>query len=112
LGLSVAYGIIGDHGGQIEVDSQMGKGTTFTIRLPGLNATQIASTKIKNTIKRVTGSLKIKSLIGPDSASNGKSNGSSNGHSQAESDEKEKTPPKGLLKIRKLKKDTEVELVE
>jgi len=34
LGLSVVYGIIRDHGGLIKVDSVVGKGTTFTIRLP------------------------------------------------------------------------------
>lgn len=34
LGLSVAYGIITDHNGRIEVDSKIGKGTTFRIFLP------------------------------------------------------------------------------
>ncbi len=34
LGLSVCYGIIKDHGGEIKVDSEEGKGTTFTISLP------------------------------------------------------------------------------
>lgn len=34
LGLSVCYGIIKDHGGEIKVDSKEGKGTTFTISLP------------------------------------------------------------------------------
>ena len=34
LGLSVCYGIIKDHGGEIRVESEEGKGTTFTIRLP------------------------------------------------------------------------------
>ena len=34
LGLSVVYGIIRDHQGDIKVDSVVGKGTTFTIRLP------------------------------------------------------------------------------
>lgn len=34
LGLSVAYGIITTHNGQIEVNSRLGQGTTFTIRLP------------------------------------------------------------------------------
>ena len=34
LGLSVAYGIVKEHGGSIFVDSQLGKGTTFRIALP------------------------------------------------------------------------------
>jgi signal transduction histidine kinase len=34
LGLSVCYGIIKDHGGEIKVDSKERKGTTFTISLP------------------------------------------------------------------------------
>ncbi len=34
LGLSVSYGIIKDHEGQIEVESSVGEGTTFTVRLP------------------------------------------------------------------------------
>ncbi len=34
LGLSVSYGIIHDHGGTIEVKSEVGKGTVFTIHLP------------------------------------------------------------------------------
>jgi signal transduction histidine kinase len=34
LGLSVSYGIISQHKGRIDVESQVGKGTTFTVRLP------------------------------------------------------------------------------
>ncbi|MCU6433518.1 PAS domain-containing protein [Undibacterium sp. Jales W-56] len=34
LGLSLAYGIIKKHRGKIEVESELGKGTSFTIRLP------------------------------------------------------------------------------
>ncbi len=34
LGLSVSYGIVEQHGGTIEVESQVGVGTTFIIKLP------------------------------------------------------------------------------
>ena len=34
LGLAVAWGIVQEHGGSIRVDSRLGRGTTFTIRLP------------------------------------------------------------------------------
>jgi CheY-like chemotaxis protein len=34
LGLSVVYGIVTRHGGDIEVESRLGRGTTFTLRLP------------------------------------------------------------------------------
>jgi signal transduction histidine kinase len=34
LGLSVSYGIIRDHGGNIEVESEVGRGTTFRVRIP------------------------------------------------------------------------------
>ncbi len=45
LGLSLSYGIIQKHGGTIEVQSELGKGTTFTIRLP---ITQTRSTSSRN----------------------------------------------------------------
>ena len=36
LGLSVSYGIVEQHGGSIEVESEFGTGSTFTIRLPAV----------------------------------------------------------------------------
>ena len=34
LGLAVIWGIIDNHNGTIRVESQVGAGTTFTIRIP------------------------------------------------------------------------------
>ena len=34
LGLSICYSIVADHEGRIEVDSHLGKGTTFRVLLP------------------------------------------------------------------------------
>ncbi len=34
LGLAISYGIVKEHKGSISVESELGKGTTFTVRLP------------------------------------------------------------------------------
>ena len=40
LGLAISYGIIKEHQGMISVQSEVGKGTTFTIQLPVAEGTQ------------------------------------------------------------------------
>ncbi len=42
LGLAIVYGIIDRHGGTLKVDSQPGKGTTFTVWLPLKGAEEAA----------------------------------------------------------------------
>jgi histidine kinase len=37
LGLSISYGIVRDYDGTIKVESKEGKGTTFTIKFPGIH---------------------------------------------------------------------------
>jgi signal transduction histidine kinase len=46
LGLSISHGIVQKHGGEIQVESELGKGTTFTILLPikGIESTLSAET--------------------------------------------------------------------
>ncbi len=51
LGMSVAYGIITRHGGNIDVESEVGNGSTVTIRLPIKKGTAGSKVSIK-TIKR------------------------------------------------------------
>ena len=43
LGLSISYGIIKDHRGDVSVESVEGKGTTFRISLPGVDARPAAN---------------------------------------------------------------------
>ncbi|MBA3440250.1 MAG: response regulator [Pyrinomonadaceae bacterium] len=45
LGLAVSYGIIRRHEGTIEVESELGRGTTFSIRLPVAEGLTVASAK-------------------------------------------------------------------
>jgi two-component system NtrC family sensor kinase len=40
LGLSVSYGILQQQGGTLEVESEVGKGSTFTVTLPAMSAAQ------------------------------------------------------------------------
>jgi two-component system NtrC family sensor kinase len=46
LGLAVVYGIVQRHGGQIAVDSQVGTGTVFQLRLPRRGATNREPTTV------------------------------------------------------------------
>lgn len=47
LGLSVSYGIIKRHGGRIDVQSQPGRGSTFTITLPSAESSERRSKPLK-----------------------------------------------------------------
>jgi signal transduction histidine kinase len=40
LGLSICHSIVDQHGGSIGVESQSGKGSTFTVKLPSLAVTE------------------------------------------------------------------------
>jgi len=46
LGLSVSYGIVHKHHGQIEVDSKVGQGTTFRVTLPMRRAVAVGEAQL------------------------------------------------------------------
>ena len=48
LGLSVSLGIVERHGGQLVVESEVGEGTTFTVRLP-ISVGRVAAMSLNNT---------------------------------------------------------------
>jgi len=58
LGLSISYGIINNHGGKISAQSELGKGTSFTILLPvdetaSLNEGEVDSLQFAGRIGRL-----------------------------------------------------------
>lgn len=55
LGLSQVYGIVKQHGGEIIVDSVVGRGTEFTIYLPALPPTVASEPEEEETIERARG---------------------------------------------------------
>ncbi len=50
LGLSVSHGIIEAHGGTIDVESEVGKGSTFRVRLPLIGSPEVADSAISGSI--------------------------------------------------------------
>lgn len=42
LGLALVHAIVADHGGRVRVDSEVGRGTTFTVDLPAAEAVPVA----------------------------------------------------------------------
>ena len=57
LGLSVVYGIVRDHGGAITVESEMGRGTVFTIYLPLIAAGEDTTEKEMPSIQKGAGHI-------------------------------------------------------
>ncbi|OQX91261.1 MAG: hypothetical protein B6D58_08625 [candidate division Zixibacteria bacterium 4484_95] len=59
MGLSVAYGIISSHNGTIDVNSQPGKGTVFTIKIPLSDPSQTVIYDANLTQKPKTDSITV-----------------------------------------------------
>ena len=61
LGLSVSYGIIRRHEGSVEVESEVGRGTTFRVRLPkvGVSALPARAAAPQAPPSRALGSLRV-----------------------------------------------------
>lgn len=55
LGLSICYAIINEHGGNIEVTSEVGKGTVFTIKLPNYSAANADGTDAEVSTDKTSG---------------------------------------------------------
>jgi PAS domain S-box-containing protein len=54
LGLSIVHGIVSAHDGQIEVETELGKGTTFTLMFPMLELSKVADEE-RLTVSEVGG---------------------------------------------------------
>lgn len=63
LGLATTYSIIQKHNGHIEIESELGKGTTFTIYLPASDSPQIKTEKTDTITPLKTTNRQAKVLI-------------------------------------------------
>ncbi|MGA3171197.1 MAG: PAS domain S-box protein [Chthoniobacteraceae bacterium] len=59
LGLATAFGVVQQHQGWIEVESEVGRGTAFTVYLPALEAGAVASSPAAAVLKVRGGNEKI-----------------------------------------------------
>lgn len=63
LGLSLSYGIIQEHGGKIEVTSEVGHGAKFTIDLPISSPAEITALAAKASTQNPWGAVKPRSVL-------------------------------------------------
>lgn len=59
LGLASAYGIVKNHSGLIKVDSEVGKGTTFTMYLPLTQKAVLRETSVAEKVQKGSGTVLI-----------------------------------------------------
>jgi two-component system, cell cycle sensor histidine kinase and response regulator CckA len=55
LGLAVVFGVVQTHKGFIDVESEVGKGTTFRLYLPALQVIKPVSVKDEETLENISG---------------------------------------------------------
>ncbi len=68
MGLAVSFGIIRRHDGTIEVDSEVGRGTTFRIFLPKAVPSQTRSTESKTPASKMATQAGVRVLVVDDEA--------------------------------------------
>jgi two-component system, cell cycle sensor histidine kinase and response regulator CckA len=63
LGLAVVFGVIQTHKGFVDVESEIGKGTTFKLYMPALKAEESISEKEEETLEEIPGGTETLLLV-------------------------------------------------
>jgi signal transduction histidine kinase len=64
LGLSIAHWVAKAHGGEITVESEVGVGTTFTVRLPAVVPEETAVIENEGSTTKTRSNLRLPSFRG------------------------------------------------
>jgi two-component system NtrC family sensor kinase len=55
LGLAVSYGIMQEHGGKMQVESEVGAGTTFRLEFPAAGASKMVADSVSESTEEIAG---------------------------------------------------------